>query len=73
MPGTPSGSCESQVFVVPWPGTGTRESRGRLLRGPLEGLTVVSTTYGHGPTLGDVAGLPALLLGGAVLALALPA
>lgn len=44
-----------------------------LLNGPLEGPTVVSFSYAHGLTLADVAGLPALLLGGAVLALAVPA
>lgn len=44
-----------------------------LLNGPLEGPTVVTFSYQHGLTLGDVAALPALLLGGAVLALAVPA
>lgn len=44
-----------------------------LLNGPLEGPTVWAITDGHGLTFGDLAGLPALMLGGAVLALALPA
>lgn len=44
-----------------------------LLNGPLEGPTVIEFSYQHGLTLGDVVALPALLLGGAVLALAVPA
>lgn len=44
-----------------------------LLNAPLEGPTLLVVSYGHGLTLGDLAGLPALLLGGAVLALAVPA
>ncbi|TNM59462.1 hypothetical protein FHN55_20750 [Streptomyces sp. NP160] len=44
-----------------------------LLNSPLEGPILVEFTYQHGLTLGDVAALPALLLGGAVLALAVPA
>ncbi|TXR56321.1 hypothetical protein [Quadrisphaera setariae] len=44
-----------------------------LLNGPLEGPTLVFITYGHGLTLGDVIGVPALLLGGVVLALSVPA
>jgi hypothetical protein len=44
-----------------------------LLNGPLEGPTVFERSYQHGLTLGDVAALPALLLGVALLALAVPA
>jgi len=44
-----------------------------LLNGPLEGPTLVFITYGHGFTLGDLAAVPGLLLGAAVLALAVPA
>lgn len=43
-----------------------------LLNGPLEGPTLIVISYGHGLTLGDVAGLPALVLGGVVLALSIP-
>lgn len=44
-----------------------------LLNGPLEGPTVLFITFEHGLTVGDVVGVPALLLGGVVLTLAIPA
>ncbi|PWJ48663.1 hypothetical protein SAMN06264364_12944 [Quadrisphaera granulorum] len=44
-----------------------------LLNGPLEGPTVLVFSSNHGLTVGDLAGVPPLLLGGVVAALALPA
>ncbi|MGQ7297598.1 hypothetical protein [Quadrisphaera sp. KR29] len=39
-----------------------------LLNGPLEGPTLVRVSWSHGLTAADVLGLPALVLGAAVLA-----
>ena len=44
-----------------------------LLNDPLEGAVVLVVTHDHGLTVGDLLGIPPLLLGGALLALAVPA
>lgn len=44
-----------------------------LLNSPLEGATVLYVSAGHGLTIGDLLGVPGLVLGAVVLALAVPA
>jgi hypothetical protein len=44
-----------------------------LLNGPLEGPILLSFSPEHGFTLGDLLAVPGLLIGAAVLALAVPA